>query len=134
MDDLLNRALAQLHAHHQNEQGDQQARQIFDAAVAEGVSVVRLLPRQLKAHQGDHRGAGVRQVIEGVGRHGDGAGEHTGQKLSQRQQQIEKNTHTAGQHAVALPYRRVLYVLIVPYQMPDQKIRHICPSKSQNRF
>ena len=59
MEDLLNRALAQLQAHQQDDQRNQQPRQVFQPPMAEGVAVVCLLARQLEAHQRHHGRTGI---------------------------------------------------------------------------
>ena len=81
-------ALAQLHAHQEDEQGHQQPGEILHAAMAEGVVGVRLLTCQTKAHQGHHGGGGVGEVVEGVGGDGDGAGNEAGGEFARKEQQV----------------------------------------------
>ena len=61
---------------------------------------VRLLPRQLKPHQCHEGGPGVRQVVEGVRRDGDGPGEGARQKLSGEQQHVQADAHNPAEDAV----------------------------------
>ena len=91
--DLLHRGLGQLHPHQQDGRRHDEAGQVLDAPVAEGVVVVGLFGGQPEARQGHHRGARVRQVVEGVGGDGDGAGEHARQQLPRREEQVEHDAH-----------------------------------------
>ena len=56
--------------------------------MAEGVVGVRLLTGQTEAHQSDHRGGGIGEVVEGVGGDGDGAGDESGGEFSRKEQQV----------------------------------------------
>ena len=102
MQDLVQRGLGQLKAHQQNQHGHGQAGQILDAAMAEGVIRIRLLPCQLKAQQGDKGASGVGEVVEGVGGDGDRAGEGAGKELPGEQQHIQRNAHRAAEDTVLL--------------------------------
>ena len=113
VEDLLQGALTQFYTHQQDEQRDQKAGEILHAPVAKGVVRVRLLPRQPEAHQGDHRGGGVREVVEGVCGDGNGPGHQAGGELSRKEQQIEGNAHASGKYAVAAAHHGVLGLRIV---------------------
>ena len=100
MQDLLNGRLPQLQAHQQDQDRYRQAGDVLHPPVAEGVFGVRLLPRQLKPHQCHEGGPGVRQVVEGVRRDGDGPGEGARQKLSGEQQHVQADAHNPAEDAV----------------------------------
>ena len=105
MEDLIDGGLGQLHAHQQDQARHRKARDVLDAPVAEGVVRVRLPSRQPETQQRHCRGARVRQVIEGVRRHGDGAGQLSREKLPRKQQDIQGDAHDAAQRAVGPPHR-----------------------------
>ena len=128
-EDLPDGGLAQLQPHQEDHQAHQQPRQVLRPAVAEGVSIVGLLSRQLKSHQSHHRRARVGQVVEGIRRDGDGAGHNAGEELARRQQQIEHNPHRPGQDAVLLPHRRVRHIVAVLDEKPHQPIDHAVSPK-----
>ncbi len=65
-----------------------------------GVPQIGLGSRQPKADNGDQGGAGVRQVVEGVGRDGERAAENAGQQLDEEQNDIQTDADTAAQRAV----------------------------------
>ena len=98
--DLLNGGFAQFQAHQQDEHRHRQARDVLHPPVAEGVLRIRLLSRQLKAHQRHEGGTGVRQVVEGVRRDGDGPGQGARQELPGKQQHIQADAHDPAEDAV----------------------------------
>ena len=100
--DFFDGGLAQLEAHEEDEHGNRQAGEVLDAAVAEGVVGVRLLARQLEAQERDDGGAGVGEVVEGVGGDGDGAGEGAGEEFTGKEQDVQSNAHRAAEDAVGL--------------------------------
>ena len=53
--------------------------------------------------QRDHRGTGIREVVEGVRRDGDGAGEGPGKELAQKQQQVQPDPNSAAENTVGRP-------------------------------
>ena len=75
---------------------------------------VRLLPRQLKAQQRHHRRAGIRQVVEGIRRHGHRAADSPGEQLSAEQQQVQTDPYQPAQAAVGQPHRRISGIFPVP--------------------
>ena len=100
MEDLVKGGLGQLHAHQQDQSGHDQAGYVLDAAVAEGMVGVGLLPCQAEAQQRHRRGPGVGQVVEGVRRNGDGAGQPPGEEFADEQQDVQGDAHSAAQGAV----------------------------------
>ena len=103
MEDLVQGGLGQLEAHEDDEHGHRQTGQVLQTAMAEGVLPVRLLAAQLEAQQRHGGGAGVGQVVEGVRRDGDGAGDLSGEEFAQEQQDVQTDAHRAAQDAVGLP-------------------------------
>ena len=99
--DLGQGAFAQLKAHGDDQGRQQQPCQVLHPAMAEGVVQVRLLPCDGKAQQGDHRGPGVRQVVEGVRHNGHRAGEQTGKIFPCEQQDVEENAVHGAEGAVS---------------------------------
>ena len=119
---LVKGALEQLHADHEDRRGDEQAAEVLDAAVAEGVLVVGGALGHAKAHERDDRAARVGQVVERVGHHGDGGRHRAGQKLEREQQQVERDAHPARERAVAGAHARVLGALMVRHEAADEQI------------
>ena len=117
--DLLHGGLPQLHTHQQDQSRHYKTRYVLDAPVAEGVLGVRLLSRQLKAQQRHHRRACIRQVVEGICRHGHRAADSPGEQLSAEQQQVQTDPYQPAQAAVGQPYRRISGI----FPVPDQPMR-----------
>ena len=111
--DLLHRALGKLDAHEENDHGDDQARDVLQPPVAEGMLGVGLLSRKLEAEQRHDARARIGEVDEGVRRDGDGAGERASEQLECEEQQIEADAHDAAEHPVGLPHGRRGDVLAV---------------------
>ena len=124
VEDFLKRGLGQLHAHQKDQPRHRKAGDILDASVAEGVVGVRLPACQPEAQQRHRRGARVRQVVEGVRRHGDGAGELSGKELPRKQQNIQDDAHHAAQRTVGPPHRRRRHIFPVRDQPPGQQSYH----------
>ena len=68
---------------------------------------IGLLGRQFEAEESDDGRTGVGQVVEGVCRDGDGAGEGAGGKLAGEQGHVQENAHRAAENAVAFPQGRL---------------------------
>ena len=64
---------------------------------------VRRFGGNAEAQQRDHRGTGIREVVEGVRRDGDGAGEGPGKELAQKQQQVQPDPNSAAENTVGRP-------------------------------
>ncbi len=94
-DDLGQAALAQLNTDHQYHNRHGQSRYIFKPPVPERVFLVRGSGGNLKAHQGDHRTGGVRQIVQAVRNDGNTAGNGTYGQLARNQQKIAYNSHQA---------------------------------------
>ena len=103
VEQLFQGALPQLKAHQQDGHGHQQAAEVLDPPVSEGVLLIRRLPGQPEADQRDHRRGGVRQVVQPVRHHGDGASEQPCPQLSQTQQGIQQDAHASRQCSAPLP-------------------------------
>ena len=103
MEDFVKGGLGQLHAHQQDQARYDQAGYVLDAPVAEGMVGVGLFARQTEAQQRHRRGAGVGQVVEGVRRDGDGAGEGPSKELAQKQQQVQPDPNSAAENTVGRP-------------------------------
>lgn len=110
MEYLLHRALCQLHAHKENDHGDDEAGDILQPPVAERMLRIGPLPRQLEAEQRHDARSRVGEVIEGVRRHGDGAGERTGKQLERKEQHIKADADDAAENAVGLPHSRIGHI------------------------
>ena len=70
--------------------------------------------RQLKAQQRHHRRACIRQVVEGIRRHGHRAADSPGEQLSAEQQQVQTDPYQPAQAAVGQPHRRISGIFPVP--------------------
>ena len=81
--------------------------------VAERMLGVGLLSRELEAEQRHNARARIGEVVEGVRRDGDGAGECAGKQLEREEQHIEADAHDAAEHPVGLPHGRRGDVLVV---------------------
>ena len=80
--------------------------------------------RHFEAQQRDQRGGRIREVVYGVGRNGDGAGEGARQQLSRKKQEIADDAHNPSQFPAGAPHRRILRVLIILDKQPQQELRH----------
>lgn len=56
---------------------------------------------QPEPHQGDDGGGSIRQVVEGIGHHGNGAGGQAGEELAQKEQGIERECPRPQGHRAA---------------------------------
>ena len=101
--DLIQGLLGQFHAHQQNQHGYRQTGEVLRPAVAEGMAWVRRFGGNAEAQQRDHRGTGIREVVEGVRRDGDGAGEGPSKELAQKQQQVQPDPNSAAENTVGRP-------------------------------
>ena len=122
--DRAHRVAQQLKAHEKDDERDDEARNVLDTAVAEGMLGVRLLPGEAKAQQRHDGRARVGEVVEGVRRDGDGAGKRAGEELEREEQQVDGDAHRAAKHAVGAPHLRRSDVLIVFYQMLCKQSDH----------
>ena len=95
--------------------------------MAEGVFCVRGLGSQLEAHQTDHVGRGVRQVVQGICHDGNGAEQGAHGQLAQTQQQVARHTHPAGKVAIGGAHLRVLRMVGLANEKTDQKLSHNGP-------
>lgn len=77
-------------------QGHHQTGEVLHPSVAEGVLLVGVLSGQPEPHQGDDGGGSIRQVVEGIGHHGNGAGGQAGEELAQKEQGIKRDAHAPG--------------------------------------
>ena len=80
--------------------------------MAEGMAGIGLLARHLESDQGDDGGAGIRQVVEGVGRDGDGIADGPRQEFPGEEAQVQENPHSPAEDSVSLPDRRILRVVL----------------------
>ena len=110
MENLVHRGFGQLRAHQQDQARHHQAGDVLHPPVAEGMARVGLFPRQAEAQQRHHRGARIRQVVEGVRRDGDGAAETACRQLSGEQQQVQGNANEAAQRAPSTAHRTVRHL------------------------
>ena len=101
------RAFQQLQSHQQDNDSNKQPGDIFDPSVSEGMIRVGLLSCHAEADQGNDRGAGIGEVIEGIGGDGNGVADQSGDEFSGEKAEIQKNADRTAQHAVGLPYGRV---------------------------
>ena len=123
-EDLLHRGFHQLQAHQDDDDGDDQAGDVLGATVAERVIRVGLFAGQLEADQRDDRGTGIGQVVQGVRRDGEGAADHAGKQLAEKQQDVQADADRARQHAVGLPDDGGVNVLPVGNEYAGQKSNH----------
>ena len=93
--------------------------------------MVRLLLRQVEAQQGHDGGPGVREVVHGVGHHGDGPGGQARQQLAQKEQQVEAHAHRAAEDPIALPHLGLRLSLRFE-EHPGQHGNHIISSPRRN--
>ena len=89
---------------------------------------VRLLPRQMEAQQRHDRRPGVGEVIEGIRRDGNGAGELPRQELPGEEQQVQRDAHRPAEDAVGLADGGRGRVLPVRDEAAGQKCQHKLPS------
>ena len=90
----------ELEADQKNEYGNQQSADIFDPPMAEGMVGVRLMAGDPKADERNKRGPRVRQIVEGIRRHGNSAGKNSRHQFAGKEQHIEKDPHRAAENAV----------------------------------
>lgn len=93
-------------------------------SVAEGVLLVGVLSGQPEPHQGDDGGGSIRQVVEGIGHHGNGAGGQAGEELAQKEQGIERDAHAPGHRAAPLTDLRVSGIRTGGEQKTNEKRGH----------
>ena len=113
MQDLIKRGLGQFHTHEQDQGGYDEAADVLDTAVAEGVIQVGLLTGHFESDEGDQGRAGIGQVVEGIGSDGDGTGEGTCQILAGEEHQIQQDAQQSAEHAVGLTYLGSLIVFMI---------------------
>jgi len=92
--------------------------------MAEGVFGVRGLACQPEAHQTDHVGRGIRKVIQGIRRDGDGAEQGAHGQLAQAQQQVAHHAHHAGKVAVGGTHLGVLRMVGLADEQTNQELCH----------
>ena len=128
MQDLLERAFAQLEADDEDQRRDGKAGQIFDAGVAVGMLIVGRTLGEPEAQQRDERGGRVGQVVHGVGHDGHRAREQTGGQLRRKEQQIADDPDRAGQLAVGRAHLGIFRITVIFHKQTEQQIRHISHS------
>ena len=124
---LDHRFLQQRKADAENGHADYQPRQIFIPGMAEGMLCVRGLAGQLEAHQTDHVGRGIRQVVQGICHDGNRAEQSAYGQLAQTQQQVACHAHPAGKVAVGGAHLRVLRMVGLADEKTNQKLSHNGP-------
>ena len=92
--------------------------------MTERMVLVGFLAREPEADQRDHRRAGIRKGVEGIGHDGDRAGEQAGEELGGKEQDIDGDAHTAAQQAVLLADGRVAGVGVILDKKTNKKIGH----------
>ena len=96
VDDLLDGLDEGGHAGIEHDDADERRREIFHAAVAEGVLLVRALAGELGAEDGDDARERVAQIVDRVERDGDGAGHDADERLEAGEKGIGQNADDAG--------------------------------------
>ena len=91
MDDLVDGLAQRDEAGHQDDDGDDDAREVLHAAVAEGVTPVGPAPGELGAHNGDDGGQRVGGIVHAVQDDGDGMGHEPDGHLEGDEQRIADN-------------------------------------------
>lgn len=134
MEDFFHRVFDKLNAHHQDEEGDQQATEVFNPAVAIRMVLIRRFGSHLKPRQSHRRGTHVRQVVESVRRDGDAAGEGPQQEFYGKQQQVAQNAYPAAQGAITGADPDVGGVVRIFDAPPDEKINHSAVQSFQMKF
>ncbi len=86
--ELVRGGLHQFRPHEQYENRHQKPGYVFDPSMAEGMIRVWLLSGHLKTDQGDDRRTGVREIVEGISRDGDGAGQESCGKFACKEADI----------------------------------------------
>ena len=124
MENLLNGGFSQLHADDQNQDCHKKAGEVFHSRMTIGMLRVCGTLRHFEAQQRDQRGGRIGEVVYGVGRNGDGAGEGARQQLSRKKQEIADDAHNPSQFPAGAPHRRILRVLIILDKQPQQELRH----------
>ena len=96
--------------------------------MAERVLLVRRLARELESDQCDDRGAGIRQVVDGVGRDGDAVEQRADRDLHREQQQIGHDADKPRHAPALLAHRGVLRILVIAHkQLQNQVCQRISP-------
>ena len=124
-EDALHRGVEQLHPQQENQHRHPHTGKIFVPGVAEGVPGVGGPGRQAEGRQGDHRAAGIREVVHPIGGDGNAAGDGPHQELPRRKEKIHHNPHDAPQAAVTPPHLRVLRLFPAWDKPPNQKFGHL---------
>ena len=121
MQDLVKGRGDQLEAHEDDQQGNEQAGEIFDPAVSEGMPGIRLLARHFEADQRDQGGARIGKVVEGVRCDGDGVAEKPREEFPQEKHRVQADPNGSAEHAVGLPDLRTLRFPVIFDKKPCQK-------------
>lgn len=111
--DLVDRFQAQLHAHNDDDDGHSHTGEVFDPAMTERMPGIRLFRRHPEAQERYDGGTGVRKVVEGVRRHGDGAGEPSGQVFAQEEKHVQADAGKRAEHAVGAAHGGVRHLVPV---------------------
>ncbi len=124
VDDLGDGGADQFHCHDKDNDGDNQAGNIFASAVAEGMIGIGLLCRDLKSDHGNNGGTGIREIVKGIRNDGDGTAEQPCRKFGCKQKNIEENAETAADHTVFPADGRGIRILSVRNQEMNQQCYH----------
>ena len=124
MQDFFHRAFAKLYPHEQDDERYDEPCDVFKAAVPERVFRVRLLRGEPKSEQRDRGRPSVGEIIERVGRDGDGAAQNAYKELGDAQQRIEQDAHRTTEDAVGLPHLGGSSILKIGDAASGQKAKH----------
>ena len=110
MHDFGHGTFQQFRTHQQDNHGHKQSGYIFDSAMAEGMTGVRLLAGHPETYKSNDGGTCIREVVESVCSNGNGIADSSGDKFPGEETEIQENAHSAAQNAVCLPNGRVLSI------------------------
>ena len=85
---------------------------------------IRRLCRKPDADEKNYGRRCIGQVVDAVCKNSDAAEKEPDSNFESGKQDISGNTHYCGQPAVAAASRGILYIFIVFYKNPDQKLSH----------
>ena len=122
--DLTDGGLGQLIADDEDQARHGKAGQILEPGVAEGVVLVGGLLRQVEAQQGHDGGAGVGEVVHGVGGDGHGTGQSAHRQLQGKEQKIADNAHNTRQPTGGGTGFFAFHALVLPDKGTQKKISH----------
>ena len=116
MEDFGDRRTNQFHCHYENDNGDNEAGNIFTSSMSERMVGVCFLRSNPKADQCDDRRACIGQIVEGICDDGDGSADQACTKFCTKEQNIQKDAEHTAYEAVFLPYFRRFNIFSVFYQ------------------